>query len=136
MNETLIQKIQSVQHCLKRAREVYRACKENFAENYDAQDIAVLNLIRLCETTIDIANFLIRRNKLGIPASGAESFELLGQAGLIEPKVVAGLRAMVAFRNIAVHQYKKLDINIVIRVIEHDSNDVVAFLDHIIGEES
>ncbi len=51
MNETLIQKIQSAQRCLKRAREVYRACKENFAENYDAQDIVALNLIRLCETT-------------------------------------------------------------------------------------
>lgn len=136
MNETLIHKMQSAQRCLTRAREIYAKFQADFSESYDAQDAAVLNLVRLCELSIDIANFLIRRDKLGIPTSSADAFVLLGQAGVISSHTVARMRDMVGFRNIAVHQYDKLDINIVIRVIEHDSNDILAFLDQIIDRES
>jgi uncharacterized protein YutE (UPF0331/DUF86 family) len=136
MNATLIQKIKSAQHCLTRAREVYHKSQEDFDEDYNAQDVAVLNLIRLCELSIDIANFLIRRDKLGIPDSSANAFELLGQAGVIDRQSVACMRNMVGFRNVAVHQYQELDINIVIRVIEKDSNDVINFLDQIMDRET
>jgi uncharacterized protein YutE (UPF0331/DUF86 family) len=136
MNETLIHKIESAQRCLMRAREIHTKFQADFSESYDAQDAAVLNLVRLCEISIDIANFLIRRDKLGIPTSSADTFVLLGRAGVISMHTVARMRDMVGFRNIAVHQYEKLDINIVIRVIEHDSDDIVAFLEKIIDRES
>lgn len=103
MNETLIQKIQSCQRCIWRAQEIYSRHQEDFSHNYDAQDAAVLNLIRLCELSIDIANFLIRRDKLGIPASSAESFDLLRQAGRIDAETERSMKAMVGFRNLAVH---------------------------------
>lgn len=125
MNETLIHKIESAQRCLTRAREIHTKFQADFTENYDAQDAAILNLVRLCELSIDIANFLIRRDKLGIPTSSADAFVLLGRAGVISTHTVTCMRNMVGFRNIAVHQYEKLDINIVIRVIEHDSDDVM-----------
>ncbi|MEM7736812.1 MAG: DUF86 domain-containing protein [Deinococcota bacterium] len=136
MNATLIQKTKSAQRCLARAREVYHKSQEDFDEDYNAQDVAVLNLIRLCELSIDIANFLIRRDKLGIPDSSANAFELLGQAGVIDRQSVACMHNMVGFRNVAVHQYQELDINIVIRVIEKDSNDVINCLDQIMDRET
>ncbi len=136
MNETLIQKIQSCQRCIRRAREIYSRHREDFFHNLDAQDAAVLNLIRLCELSIDIANFLIRRDKLGIPASSAESFGLLRQAGRIDAETEKSMKAMVGFRNVAVHQYQDIDYDIVIGVIENDLRDIVGFLDQITGQES
>jgi uncharacterized protein YutE (UPF0331/DUF86 family) len=38
---------------------------------------------------------------------------------------------MVGFRNIAVHQYRELDYEIVTTVIERGLDDVVHFLDHL-----
>lgn len=131
MNDTLIQKVQSCQRCIQRARGILAEHRADFASNHDAQDAAVLNLIRVCELSIDIANLLIRRDKLGIPASSAESFDLLQQAGQIEPDLGGRLKAMVGFRNIAVHQYRELDYEIVTTVIERGLDDVVHFLDHL-----
>jgi len=131
MNDTLIQKIQSCQRCIQRAREIYAKHRDEFTTNYDAQDAALLNLIRLCELSIDIANFLIRRDKLGIPASSAESFDLLQQAGGIDADLAGRLKAMVGFRNVAVHQYRDLDFEIVRTVIEDGLEDTIRFLDHV-----
>jgi len=81
MNDTLIQKIQSGQRCIERTREIYQKNRSTFLWNNDAQDAAVLNLVRVCELSIDMANYVIKRDKLGIPTSSAESFGLLGPTG-------------------------------------------------------
>ncbi|MDA3934316.1 MAG: DUF86 domain-containing protein [Gammaproteobacteria bacterium] len=136
MNETLVQKIQSCQRCIKRAREILAAHVDDFLDHRDAQDAAVLNLVRLCELSIDIANFIIRRDKLGIPASSSEAFALLQQAGIINHDMMRSLQAMVGFRNVAVHQYRDLDYAIVIAIIEQDIQDIIGFLDNIMESES
>ncbi len=131
MNDTLIQKIQSAQRAIQRAKTIYQNHPQDFLENYDAQDAAVLNLIRMAETAIDLANYLIKRDKLGIPASSAESFELLAQQGRISRALAVRLKAMVDFRNLAVHEYRKIDYQIVIRIIQSDVDEVLAFCDRI-----
>jgi uncharacterized protein YutE (UPF0331/DUF86 family) len=101
MNDTLVQKVQSIQRCIQRARSIYAESGENFLVNdYDAQDASMLNIIRACEQAIDLANYLIKRNKLGIPASSAESFTLLAQQGVISPDRAKKLSNMVGFRRL------------------------------------
>ncbi len=136
MTDTLIQKIQSSQRCIRRAREIYTKHQDDFANDFDAQDAAVLNLIRLCELCIDIGNFIIRRDKLGIPATSAAAFDLLHQAGRIDAETAKPMKAMVGFRNVAVHQYRDLDYDILIAIIENDLDNVIAFLDRIMEQES
>ena len=77
MNDVVINKIQSIQRCVRRAREEYQANRDGFAGDYTRQDAALLNVVRACETAIDLANHVIRARKLGIPVSSADSFELL-----------------------------------------------------------
>ncbi len=136
MNDALIQKVQSAQRCVQRARSVYRRHRHDFLDNYDAQDAAVLNLIRTCETSIDIANYLIKRDKLGVPATSGESFGLLAHQGKISSALARNLQAMVGFRNIAVHEYRKLDYAVVIDIIDNRLDDVIAFLDRIVELEA
>lgn len=133
MNDVLLQKIQSCQRCIGRARAIYEKHQDGFTSDYDAQDAAVLNLIRVCEISIDIANFLVRRDQLGIPASSAESFSLLERAGKIDSDIAQRLKAMTGFRNVAVHQYRDLDMDIVVRIIQSDLGDVIAYLDQVVA---
>jgi uncharacterized protein YutE (UPF0331/DUF86 family) len=132
MNDTLVQKVQSIQRCIQRARSIYAESGENFLVNdYDAQDASMLNIIRACEQAIDLANYLIKCNKLGIPASSAESFTLLAQQGLISPDHAKKLSNMVGFRNLAVHEYQRIDYTIVVYILEEGLDDLVRFVDEI-----
>jgi uncharacterized protein YutE (UPF0331/DUF86 family) len=56
----------------------------DFKTNYLLQDAAVLNIIRACETALDLANMLIRRRRLGIPSESRESFGILVREQLLE----------------------------------------------------
>jgi len=120
MNDTLIQKIQSGQRCIERAREIYQKNRSAFLWNYDAQDVAVLNLVRVCELGIDMANYVIKRDKLDIPTSSAESFGLLARQEKISHNLTDKLKLMVGFRNVAVHEYRWIDYAIVIEISHRD----------------
>lgn len=127
MNELLIGKIQSIQRCVDRAREEYAKAGDGFYTDFTHQDSAVLNVTRACEMTIDLANHVIKKEKLGIPTSSAESFYLLMRRGIISHELEKKMTAMVGFRNIAVHEYKKLNVETIENVILHGLDDVLEF---------
>ena len=129
MNDVVINKTQSMQRCIARAREEYETAGKDFATNVTHQDAAVLNITRACELTIDLANHLIKTRKLGIPTDSRQSFELLEQAGLISSELSTRMQSMVGFRNIAVHDYRQLDMEIVSWVIEDGLDDLLSFAD-------
>ena len=86
MNDIVINKVQSIQHCIERAREEYRLAGSDFATDYSRQDAAIPNITRACEQSIDLANHVIKSRKMGIPTSSAESFELLARQNVISRK--------------------------------------------------
>ncbi len=131
MKDAVINKIQSIQRCVRRAREEYQADRDTFATNYTRQDAAILNVLRACETTIDLANYVIRAYKLGIPVSSADSFKLLRAEGIIDARLAERMEKMVAFRNVVVHQYTKVDIRIVEAVITSELDELLAFAEKV-----
>jgi len=127
MNDILTNKIQSIQRCVERAREEYQKGGDEFHIDYTHQDSSVLNVTRACEMTIDLANHIIKKEKLGIPTSSSESFSLLARKGIISQALEKKMIAMVSFRNIAVHEYKKLEIENIVDIIVHGLDDVLDF---------
>ncbi len=136
MNDIVINKVQSIQRCVERAREEYRNKPESFDVNFTRQDAAILNIIRACEQSIDLANHIIKTNKMGIPTSSTESFELLHKKGVIDQGLMKKLKNMVHFRNTVVHQYQQINLEIVKSVINSELDDVVAFGDCILDYEN
>ena len=131
MNDIVINKIQSIQRCIRRAREEYQADPDGFATNYTRQDAALLNVLRACETAIDLANHVIRVNKLGIPVSSGDSFRLLQTERIIDIRLAEHLGKMVGFRNLVIHQYAKIEIRIVEAVIASELDQLLVFADRI-----
>ena len=134
MNEVLAQKVTSLQRCVARAREARAEAGANFRSSYNLQDAAVLNVIRACDTAIDLANMLIRRRRLGIPNESRESFAILSREKAIPVDLGDRLQKMVGFRNVAVHQYRDLDIDIVEAVIARDLDDLLGFAQMILAQ--
>jgi len=129
MNNVIASKIVSLQRCVLRAREEHHQAGNAFATDYTRQDAALLNVLRACEISIDLANHVINQRKLGMPSSTRESFELLEQAKIIDPSLENKMIRMGAFRNLCVHTYKQIDINIVSDVIQNGLNDLLKFAD-------
>ena len=113
----LAHKTALIERSVSRARKEYAAAGEHFGTDYTRQDAAVLNIQRACEAALDMGQHLIRREKLGLPQSSRDVFDLLARAGWIEAKLASSLQKMVGFRNLAIHDYQSLLLPITERVI-------------------
>jgi len=131
MDDVLLNKLSTIARCLKRIREVYSEAGDNFVNDYTRQDSVILNLQRGCEASIDIANYLSKKKQLGIPQSSRDSFQLLSSSGIISSAVATNLKKMIGLRNIAVHDYKELNIDIVEAVVNNHLVDFELFSDEI-----
>jgi uncharacterized protein YutE (UPF0331/DUF86 family) len=129
MKDIVINKIQSIQRCVERAREEYQGDPAGFDTNYSRQDAAILNVIRACEQAIDLANHIIKTHKLGIPTSSAESFDLLEKKQVVDQRLSKTLKNMVHFRNTVIHTYQRTNLAIVKAVILSELDDLILFGD-------
>ncbi len=122
-DDVLLNKAASIERCLKRIDEEYRGHENEFEKNFTRQDSIILNLLRACEASIDLAMHLVRSRRLGLPQESREAFTLLEQSGLLDEALAARMKAMVGFRNIAVPDYQKLNLDVVKSILEKHLND-------------
>lgn len=126
-NKTIIlNKFESIERCIKRIKEEYDRNPDSL-NDYKKMDAIVLNLQRACELAIDIAMYIVSTRKLGLPQTKKEAFELLYKNNLIDEKTLKNMSGMIGFRNIAVHDYKEIDNEILKNVIENNLNDLLEF---------
>ena len=119
-DDVLMNKAATIERCVARAREEFDHDPTTFETNFSRQDAAVMNIQRACEAALDMGNHVIRRDRLGLPQSARDVFEILVQANWIDQALADSLKRMVGFRNIAVHDYQKLLLPITVKVItEH-----------------
>ena len=79
---------------------------------------------------------IVSERKLGVPKSSREGFKLLQEAGLIEASLAKTLMNIVGFRNIAVHDYQALEVEILEAILEKHIDDFKDFTKVIFTLES
>lgn len=127
MSAVAARKIATIMRCIDRARSEYERAGVHFKEDFTRQDAAILNVTRACESAIDLANMIIRQQKLGVTADARESFALLERNRILSLELSDHLQKMIGFRNIAVHQYQDLDMQIVESVIRDQLDELLKF---------
>lgn len=118
-DDVLLNKTERIDRCIHRIKEEYADNETNLYENITKQDSIILNIQRICEACIDLAMHITSIKKLGLPKESKESFFLLQKSKIIEKKLSDDLKKMVSFRNIAVHDYQELNLDVVKDVIEN-----------------
>ena len=124
-DEVVIQKLASIDRCLAAVRR-YVGDDLSRLEEAMVLDAVVLNLQRACEMAIDAACREVSRRGLGVPADSADAFTILERESILSASVAKRMRRMVGFRNVAVHEYRRLDPAIVRTVVEHRLGDFEA----------
>jgi uncharacterized protein YutE (UPF0331/DUF86 family) len=126
-DDVILAKVEIIERCMKRVRDVYAGDPVNLHEDLTRQDSILLNLERTCQASIDLALRLVALRGLGLPRESREAFTLIEQAGVIDHELAVALQRMVGFRNLAVHNYRQIDLLVVQRLIENRLEDLARF---------
>ena len=125
--DVILNKATSIERCLQRIREEYAGDDNNLFTNQTKEDAIVLNLQRACETAIDLAMYVVNQRRLGVPQESRDAFTLLQTAGILLPDLATRMQKMVGFRNVAVHEYTRLNLDVVRAIITKQLDDFRTF---------
>jgi uncharacterized protein YutE (UPF0331/DUF86 family) len=128
MTDVILNKLESIERCVRQIK-TYRDLPSATTLEADQLrlDAITLNLQRACTQTIDLANHIVRMRQLGVPKTSRDSFQLLANAGVIPEDLGLRMQRMVSFRNVLVHEYQRLDPEILMAVINNGLEDILAF---------
>jgi uncharacterized protein YutE (UPF0331/DUF86 family) len=75
--DVALNKKDSIEPCIRQIRKYYAIPSDMpFETDCMKQDAIAANLQRAAEQTIDLANHVIRKGKLGLPKDSRDSFEI------------------------------------------------------------
>jgi uncharacterized protein YutE (UPF0331/DUF86 family) len=130
-NDVVLNKMSVIERCKKRIIDVYDQKLENL-KDYTKQDSIILNIQRACEACIDLAMHIVAQERLGLPQTSRDAFDLLESSSIIDEEIAKRLKAMVGFRNIAVHDYQTINLNILEQIVEKHLEDFTDFTKQIL----
>lgn len=128
VEDILRSKIRSLIRCLDRVRDKLPASAAALADDIDAQDIVVINLQRAVQQAVDIATHVIADHGLLPPTDMGNSFQRLQEKGWITPRTADVLKRAAGFRNVTVHEYRKIDWDKVYRIGSEHLDDFRRFI--------
>jgi len=126
---TVKKKRDRLRRCIARIVETYEASPDALEQDLDQQDIIILNLQRACEQVIDIAQVALRVSGGRVADTSADALEALAQQDIISIDLATGLKGLVGFRNVVVHEYENIDFGIVRSVITTQLDQLMRFAD-------
>lgn len=131
-DDVTLNKTSIIERCLRRVREEYDDDPANLHDDITKQDAIILNLQRACQAAIDLAMHLVREHELGMPQESREAFALLEEEGHLDSALSRRLMRMVGFRNVAVHEYQSLNLDIVQSIVEEHLSDFTQFTERVL----
>lgn len=123
MDQRLVEeKIESLRRCVRRVESRRPDQIDLLLSDWDLQDILTLNLTRAVQLSVDIAMHLIASTDRPVPETMGESFDHLREMDVLSGNLAERMKSAVGFRNVAIHNYRKLDWEIV-HTISHEHLD-------------
>ncbi|MDH4153767.1 MAG: DUF86 domain-containing protein [Nitrospira sp.] len=126
-DDVIVNKAASIERCLQRIQDEYAGDGQNLVANQTKQDAIILNLQRACETAIDLAMYVVSRRKLGVPQDSREAFSLLQSGKILPADLAQRMQRMVGFRNVAIHEYTRLNLEVIHSIITKQLDDFRTF---------
>lgn len=123
--DVVLAKLATIERCLARidaARSAPGRLEPDFVD-----DVTDLNLLRAVQAALGLALHVASGEGYGLPDSAADVFTRLEQTGVLPRALAERLRKLVGFRNVAIHDYAKLDRAIVEAIVQSRLDDLRNF---------
>lgn len=123
--DLLLKKLAFIETCVQELRTLARP--ECIAHDVREERFVAHTLQLAIQAALDSASYIVSDQRLGEPRTNRELFDLLAKGGWLSPQLTATLRDMAGFRNIVVHGYETVDINILRDIVENRLDDLLDF---------
>lgn len=64
---------------------------------------------------------------VGVPQTSRDAFQLLAEGTELDPALAEAMGRMVGFRNVAVHEYRAIQLPVVRAIVERHLDEMLAF---------
>lgn len=112
---------------LRQVSEYRGISLDAYRSDWKTQRIVERTLQIAIEACVDIASHVIADRRLRVPSTYAETFEVLGEAGLLDAPLRDAMVRMARFRNVLVHEYAGIDAEIVVGILNKRLDDLAGF---------
>jgi uncharacterized protein YutE (UPF0331/DUF86 family) len=100
---------------------------ERYRADWKTQRIIERTLQMAIEACLDVASHVLTDRGLRPPSTYSETFEILMEAGLMSPDLGRVMVEMTGFRNVIVHEYTRIDADVVVRILREHLGDFRRF---------
>ena len=125
--DLLLRKLADLDQYLGQVSEYRDITIDQYRGDWKTQRIIERTLQMTIELCVDIANHIIADRGLRVPATYAEAFDVLGEAGLLDAARRDAMIRMSKFRNVIVHDYARVDPTIVVQILREHLEDFTRF---------
>lgn len=127
-HDLILAKSASVKRRLNRIDEKRKIEKSLFREDLDCQEIILFNLQMAIQECVDIASHIISEEGWGVPGSTNEMFYLLEENSCLDRDLTEKMVKCVGFRNILVHEYTRIELDLVHEIARKNIHDLEWYL--------
>lgn len=124
----IAEKITDIREALEVLWEYASQPDNQFLSDKEAVWSARYAFILMTEAVANIASHVCAKLLDKAPSTYADSFIILGEAGLLDADLASRLGKMVGFRNLLVHRYGDVDDARMLRIMREDLGDVELYL--------
>lgn len=128
----ILRKIANLDEYLPQIQEYKNVSLQAYKKDWKVQRIIERTLQMMIETCMDIAGHIISDQKLRVPKNYSDAFAVLFENGILDAKLCDTMQKMTKFRNIVIHDYEKIDAEIVIGILRKNLDDFVSYKKSII----
>ena len=128
----VLKKIAALDEVLGQIREYEQITVDAYRDDWKTQRIVERTLQMMIETCLDISGHIISDANLSVPETDADMFRVLAANHVLDPSRLDAFEMMARFRNVVVHDYEKIDPEIVVGVLRNNLSDVVLFKESIL----
>jgi uncharacterized protein YutE (UPF0331/DUF86 family) len=131
INGVIAQKLQTLDQILTELRSLGKVDTAGLQADWRTRRAVERDLQVLVEVVIDICQRLISVAGQSPAATSADAIERCIQLGVLSENVE--YRQMVRFRNLVVHRYEQVDVNILVEIVNYRLSGFEQFRDEILA---
>jgi len=126
-NSLVLRKLSDLSDLYRQLLEYRDISTRRYAADWKSQRIVERTLQMMVEICLDVANHIISDKGYRRPVGYADHFTVLRENRILNARLAAHMEKMAKFRNLIVHNYDKIDAEIIVSILKKNLPDFEAF---------
>jgi len=129
--DKIARKIRSMKKYVDFLKSYTSITTEQLEEDYELRSAIERNLQLAIESALDIGEHILAASSLRKPETYSEVLEILGEADILPEEFAARFSEATKFRNILVHMYAEVDVEMLCDILHQNLLDFDEFAQYI-----